>query len=39
VGADPALAPRYYYVYDARSDVVNLTDASGIVVASHAYDT
>jgi YD repeat-containing protein len=32
-------APRYYYVYDARGDVVNLTDATGAVVASYSYDT
>ena len=31
-------SPRYYYVYDARGDVVNLTDASGAVVATYAYD-
>jgi len=32
-------SPRYYYVYDARGDVVNLTDASGAVVATYSYDT
>lgn len=39
VGSDADTAPRYYYVYDARGDVVNLTDASGAVVATYAYDT
>ncbi len=39
VGSDPTTAPRYYYVYDARGDVVNLTDASGVSVADYSYDT
>ena len=34
-----ASAPRYSYVYDARGDVVNLTDSNGNVVANYAYDT
>ncbi len=39
VGSDPTTAPRYYYVYDARGDVVNLTDASGVSVADYSYDS
>jgi RHS repeat-associated protein len=39
VGADPTTAPRYSYVFDARGDVANLTDASGGVVATYTYDT
>ena len=38
VGADPATAPRYYYVYNAHGDVVALADAAGTVVASYSYD-
>lgn len=32
-------ASRYYYVYDAAGNVVNLLDAAGAVVASYSYDT
>ena len=39
VGSGASTAPRYDYVYDARGDVVNLTDTNGNVVASYAYDT
>jgi len=39
VSSDPASAPRCSYLYDARGDVVNLTDARGAVAASYAYDT
>lgn len=29
VGADPATAPRYYYVYNGHGDVVALVDSAG----------
>ncbi len=38
-GTLPATDARYYYVYNARGDVVNLTDVHGAVVASYSYDT
>lgn len=38
VGSDPTTAPRYYYVYDGRGNVVALTDATGNAVATYAYD-
>jgi RHS repeat-associated protein len=39
LGLDPTSAStRYYYVYNAHGDVVNLVDASGNQVASYAYD-
>ncbi len=37
--SNPATTPRYYYIYNAHGDVVNLVDASGNSVASYAYDT
>jgi len=39
VGSDPASDPRCSYLYDARKEIVNLTDASGAVAASYADDT
>jgi RHS repeat-associated protein len=38
VGADPATAPRYYYVYNGHGDVVALVDALGVTVATYTYD-
>lgn len=38
VGSDLSSAPRYYYVYNGRGDVVALTDASGNVAANYSYD-
>ncbi len=38
VGADPATAPHYFYVYNAHGDVVALVDASGNTVATYSYD-